>query len=60
MKFIVDELPNNPYECNFAEWVTFPPIMEETGAFSCELTNQKCNLYGNEKECYGLKVLINE
>jgi len=56
MKFIVDKLPKDPYECNFAEWVPFPPIIEKSGEYRCKITNKKCNLTYDSTECEGLKV----
>lgn len=56
MKFLVDELPKDKYECYYAEWVIYPPIMERPGDYFCNLTNKKCNLIYDNNECEGLKI----
>ena len=56
MKFIVDELPEEKYDCNYSEWVPYPPIMEKSGEYFCNLANKKCNLTYDNNECEGLKV----
>ena len=56
MKFLVDELPKDKYDCYFAEWVPHPPIIEKSGEYTCNLANKKCNLTFDSTECEGLKV----
>lgn len=56
MKFLVDELPKDKYDCCYAKWTPYPPIMEKSGDYFCILTNKKCNLTFDNIECEGLKV----
>jgi len=41
MKFIVNELPKDKYDCYFSEWKSFPPIIEKTGEYVCNLTKKR-------------------
>ena len=56
MKFLVDELPKDKCDCYYAEWISYPPIIEKSGDYTCNLTNKKCNLTFDSIECEGLKV----
>ena len=50
MKFIVDEMPFDYYDCPFckedwsAKWI-----------YTCSLSDWDCDLHEKEGECYGLK-----
>lgn len=56
MKFIVDKLPQDKYDCCFSEWKSFPPIIEKSGEYLCKIANKKCNLTYDSTECEGLKI----
>lgn len=53
MKFLVDELPSFNDDCPFSkeEWNV------EGWVCICTLFNERCNLYEDATECYGLKEL---
>lgn len=55
MKFIVDKLPQDKYDCYFSKWKSFPPIIEKSGEYFCVLTNMICNFEYDSDECHGLK-----
>lgn len=56
MKFLVDELPKDKYDCYYAERVLYFSIMEKSGEYFCNLTKKKCNLTYDSTECEGLKI----
>lgn len=56
MKILVDELPKDKYDCYYSEWVSYPPIIEKSEDYFCNLSNKKCNLIFDSTECEGLKV----
>jgi hypothetical protein len=56
MKFIVDELPKDKYDCYYSEWISAPPIIKEDGYYFCNLVNKDCNLQYDNTECEGLKI----
>jgi len=53
MKFIVDKMPNEERKCPFANWKSYPPIIEKTGDWFCKHDGDMCDLC--EKECRWLK-----
>ena len=52
MKFLVNEMPNFSDECPFAK--EYWDSNTDRWVYDCSITNWRCNLYIEEKECYGL------
>lgn len=44
MKFIVDKVPEKEQNCPFAYWKPYPPFIEKTGDWFCELGKTRCDL----------------
>lgn len=59
MKFLVDELPKDKNDCYYAKWISYPPIMEKSGDYTCGVNNKKCSLTYDSTECEGMKTLEN-
>jgi len=61
MKYIVDTVPQDPKDCDFAEWTPYPPFIEEPGIYLCKLDKQVCTLEKEEhihwSSCRHLKEL---
>jgi hypothetical protein len=53
MKFIVDKMPEYRDRCIFAEWKSYPPIIEKSGDYKCKNDGKICNFDGTE--CRWLK-----
>lgn len=55
MKILVDELPETPSWCFFAEWRPYPPCVEDPGYYACKYygnrANCRCTLSANSCEC---------
>lgn len=44
MKYIVDTVPQDPKDCDFAEWKPYPSFIEKHGRYLCKLDKQVCTM----------------
>lgn len=56
MKILVDSLPRHPSVCPFSKFHPYPPIVEEPGYYTCNLTGKDCSLK-HDDGCDMLKVM---
>lgn len=59
MKFLVDEMPKEEKDCQYAKFEYYPPCFEEVGVWRCQFEKEKkekkkCNI--NKTECRWFKV----
>lgn len=48
MRYIIDNMPQMPKDCDLSEWIPNPPYMEEPGKYMCKLDKQVCDMEKDE------------